>query len=307
MRVINTYLKMSAIIALLSCSQSEMETAQFSSSNEGEDPLAGEQDALEPSQKMGENHSSNSEGFGSGDLNSPNPNNSENGTSSQLPSLSSEEGQAIVAGRCGDPSNVKTMTKTIFWKANDGQCPFGIGTNNPGVNERFSARLEEKKALELDENNAVCDISMNFPGDQIAFDDEFILTFNGIVLVASEDVTTSRVWNGLQTASFDSIDNELFIYDWSRIVGKPFPYDENEPYCLGGMNNCTLPKPNDDNSNNTGSMSLEVDKDLVQKVFNLSKERYFNLVVMGDNDTAAPGDCYHSDLSIEVEIEYIPY
>ncbi len=54
-------------------------------------------------------------------------------------------------------------------------------------------------------------------------------------------------------------------------------------------------------------MILEVDKELVQEVLNRSKERAFNLIVMGDNDTPAPDDCYHSDLSIEVEIDYISY
>lgn len=79
---------------------------------------------------------------------------------------------------------------TITFEKLDEGCPFGEDDNLPEDNGYFTARIEQDKTLDLPEGAIICDLEFDFEvnqlsGQSIEYDDNFVFTFNDVVLAAS--------------------------------------------------------------------------------------------------------------------------
>lgn len=195
----------------------------------------------------------------------------------------------------------ETLTFLIEFEALDGGCPFGEGDNLDDAQGVMTARIEQTESLSLPSSAVICDVTFDFQGvsggegTPMVYDDNFLFTFNDVVLAASygplvEDLPTS--------------DGLFYEYDWSAVRGYEISFDDSIPtYCLGeadGLADCTIPPPE-----TNGIMSLAFDGDVVNQLSltAVRQDRYdFTFITLGDNDGT---DCSHEEFAFEVEVPYV--
>ena len=125
----------------------------------------------------------------------------------------------------------------------------------------------------------------------MVYDDNFLLTFNDVVLAASY---------GPMVSEFRE-DDGLFLYEWERLVGYPFGFQAVPVYCLGaneGLSECIIPPPE-----SPGLISLDFGGELIDalSLIAVQEERYeFMFVTTGDNDPAT--DCSHAAFRFTVDV-----
>jgi len=197
----------------------------------------------------------------------------------------------------GDP---EVLTFTVTFEATEPGCDWGENDNLDPEQGVFAARNEQRVSLDIPSNVVICDATFDFQGinpdiDQLlVYDDNFLLTFNDIVLAASYAPMIDN---------FEQ-DESLAFYDWSQLVGTEVIFDNTIPtYCIGedeGLAECVIPPPE-----TVGTISLEFDPSLVAELSYraLEDDRYdFGFVALGDNDDT---DCYHEEFSFLVEVPVI--
>jgi hypothetical protein len=192
------------------------------------------------------------------------------------------------------------ITQVVSFPAPSGGCDWGVDGNLEAENGYFQARLEQTDSLELPEDAVICDVVFDFEGinggqgTPMVYDDNFLFTFNDIVLAGSYAPIVDMLPH-----------DELYAtYDWSVIAGTELVFDDSIPtYCLGedaGLAECQIPPPETD-----GIMSMSFDATIANQLafVAMTQERYdFTFITMGDNDDS---DCSHETFEFEVEIPYI--
>jgi len=194
----------------------------------------------------------------------------------------------------------EVLTFTVTFEETEQGCDWGENDNLDPEQGLFTARREQMVSLDIPSNVVICDATFDFQGinpdvDQLlVYDDNFLLTFNDIVLAASY---------APMIENFDSEDT-LRFYDWDQLAGTEIIFDDSIPtYCLGeeeGLSVCEIPPPE-----TVGNISLEFDPSLVAELSYraLDEDRYdFGFVALGDNDNT---DCYHEEFSFLVEVPVI--
>ncbi len=196
------------------------------------------------------------------------------------------------ACEAGEPQDVELE---IFFEDPDRMCPFGEGDNLRREQGVMTARIEQTAEVELPAGGLACDLEFDFQGidpstEQIMeYDDNFLLTFNDVVLASN---------NAQVTDELGTDEQDLLLYEWDDVVGLEFDFGETPNYCLGeedGLSDCTIPVPE-----TPGPISLEFDGPLVDALSlrAVQLERYvFGFVTTGDNDDS---DCSHEDFEFLV-------
>lgn len=191
----------------------------------------------------------------------------------------------------GTPTDVEL---SVTFEALDGGCPFGEDDNLDAQDATFSARIEQVDALELPEGGVVCDLDFDFQGldpsfeQEMEYDDNFILTFNDVVLATSYGPLVDLL----------ELDEDLRIYDWDAIAGSELRFQDIDPYCLGdegGDSTCTIPDPE-----TPGPIALSFGGGLVDQLSlrSVQQDRYdFSFISLGDNDDT---DCSHRTFTFTV-------
>ena len=255
---------------------------------DGSDALDGEGD--------GDDYGSGSDGSGTDGI--------DGGTGSD-----SDEGdltwdQDEISSLCESAKNLETVSRTIVFPELSGSCP-----NAAPRLSKYVARVETERELELPKSARVCSVAMNFPTKSFSYDDEFLLTFGDVVLFGSQDVTEPGFW---KSPSLSKVDENLFHYSWDDVVNTTFEWWAHRPYCVGaatGEGNCSFPRGR--LAVSEGPIDFQIDDKLAQKIFNFGLKEdntNFKTVVMGNNVDSqrfSPGDCYHSELEIEVEVKLL--
>jgi len=183
----------------------------------------------------------------------------------------------------------------VFFENPDRMCPFGEDDNLPREQGVMTARIEQVATVQLPDGGLACDMEFDFQGidpstEQIMeYDDNFVLTFNDVVLASN---------NAQVTDEFGTDEQDLLLYDWEDVVGLEFDFGQTPNYCLGGedgLSDCTIPVPE-----TPGPISLQFDGPLVESLSlrAVQVERYdFGFVTTGDNDDS---DCAHEDFEFLV-------
>ena len=222
---------------------------------------------------------------------------------------------AELAIKCAN-TEVVEYKQLISFPSPQNTCAWGTDANpnlgNLGKkDQRVSARHQQDAMLNIPENALICSLNMNFisdgsAGQQMYYDDEIFMTFNDVVLAASQSYET-------EFAKKDG----FMVYDWTKMVGKKYGHALYEPYCVGadkGQGECFIP-PTETN----GIMKVNFSDAIVQgiaastgvklgddKALPVNKTNFkFSFVTIGDNDS--PIDCKHSKFEFRVAAKYVVF
>lgn len=202
-----------------------------------------------------------------------------------------------------NPRNASNPKKSCGWGQNGNagtedlrQSMTGDPANSPHVlaEDKFTARAEQRVALDLPANAVICDLSFAFTKQKMIYDDHMLFMYDDVVLAA-----TKPVEHLLQKSE------GMSLYDWTRLVNKPWKFGDGVAYtyCFGeesGKASCSWPL-----SMQEGTIELEYDPSVLMKVAarNLTRSQHaFTLATTGDNNPDS--DCQHSDFSFDVKISY---
>lgn len=221
-------------------------------------------------------------------------------TPDPLPSEAPIESVGDVLARC-DGANVSTRTVQVIFEEQTETCAWGVQGNRSTRDGVVRARAEKFVDLPLNQNELICSVGLSSTTQQITFDDELFLTFNGIVLLSSYDYND-------RFPSYENNENVTsYLFDWDRLIGgfNPGPNSPAQEYCLGSGEPgafCSIPK-----TQSVGSFALALsDRDSALLGYSAKKnqEAKVGLVVTGDNDSST--DCKHSRMVIDVTISSVP-
>jgi hypothetical protein len=180
-----------------------------------------------------------------------------------------------------------------FPKSVDG-CEWGAN-GNIGMSEgRFQARREQEQLVTLPPNAVICGLEFHFANQPFYYDDEFLFTFNGVVMASSYNLGSL----------FPAVGIGYQEYDWNKMVGHPWTDGTPETYCAGkgqGLSMCSFPA-----TSTTGTIALSYKPELIYAVAarNLATNVHqFHWITTGDNDD--PVDCRHEPVDVDVDVHYI--
>lgn len=197
----------------------------------------------------------------------------------------------------------QTSTQEIFFPDPKVNCLWGQNGNLEKRNLFIQARREDTVSLANLRDKVVCDVNFIFPEQYMHFDDEIFMTFDGIVLLASN--------KRYVTDTFMERVGKFYRYNWSKLVGASWSSQSSglDKYCVGEANalgSCGVPA-----SDTVGKMTLNIDSSVVQDLFLQAKklDRYdFAWITTGDNDDSTASemnDCRHSDYKFLVEFKTV--
>jgi hypothetical protein len=138
----------------------------------------------------------------------------------------------------------------------------------------------------------ICDLGIRSPANaQLQYDDFLILTIAGqAVFVSNSGLTEYLVKQ-----------QNIYYWDFSKIVGQPIRNFNAPSYCLGAGSNCVLP-----GHDQRGAVMLNLtSKEIAPIALSIEGKTTaeMNLIATGDNDDE---DCFHSALELTVEYKYLP-
>lgn len=207
----------------------------------------------------------------------------------------------IINNACDNP-NIPHQTQIveIEFPEQTSNCNWENDGNMSRLNNYFRARYEQTANFNLPPQSKICDMDFSFAGQSFRYDDEFIMTFNNMIM-ASSYVFTSYLIH----------ENGAPIYDWTRIVGEQWmdgvdngEIDLQEPYCLGedrGLSQCSWPE-----TDTLGTISMSFAPSIIRDLMSISPSRTshdFKLIIIGDNDST---DCKHADsIQFTVTVDYV--
>ncbi len=203
-----------------------------------------------------------------------------------------------VSAFCNE-QNLKTKWFEIVIPPNETECPWGEEDNDEMQQSSTTARIEQVFPLNVPEDAVVCGLVFDFSesvGSEpktLHYDDHFLLTMNGAVIIASRAAWVENFQEALGVR----------MYDWNDIKGESIGGGSQTPYCLGeaeGLTHCVVP-----DSDEEGVIELELDQSLTTKLGFLgfyAQAHAFNFITTGDNDPET--DCNHSELLFRVLVKY---
>lgn len=195
----------------------------------------------------------------------------------------------------------EVITLDVEFPASNENCPWGLADNLDRQNGLFTARSEQRVALDVPEDAILCDLVLDFGGASpedvrhIVYDDHFFFDFDDIVMASSLSAAVARLPKA----------GDLPMWDWPSLVGMDYhAVDQEQTFCLGqdeGEADCVIP-----GTEVEGELSLSWSADLVAELSlsAIEQKRYeFAFVTTGDDD--AETDCRHEDFSFSVQIPYL--
>lgn len=171
-------------------------------------------------------------------------------------------------------------------------CDWDVGWNLDRVNELNRAMREESRILDLPNDVTICKVSLKSTTDTLWFDDHVTLSLNDYVLVGGGYGYPIDVL---------PVDGDLPIFDWRAVRDTPFQ-DRNAPYwCLGETGSvCDMPQ-----TDSEGPLNLVLGTAAMTELTNALVDQgrlSFELRTFGDDNDS---DCSHSDMSLELRVEYV--
>lgn len=199
----------------------------------------------------------------------------------------------VINKKCNNSTPQVATVALSFPKPNE-TCAFGVGDNLPINDMHLTARIEQKRSLNLPVGAVICDAQFTFVEQPWKYDDHFLVLFNKSVIAASYDFS---VTNTLQKKNFG-----LLEYDWMKIAGMVWNPANEAIFCpniAGGTSNCSFP-----DTDVGGAIELEYDSKFIRSIMTngIPSNHSFSVVSVGDND---PQDCEHSDLEFTVQVKYV--
>ncbi len=209
----------------------------------------------------------------------------------QAPTAPSPDDVTKIKDLCKTMSDkVQRMSQTLAYPKRK-SCSFDTAPNLAPRDKYVQAREISPATLNLPEG-VVCGLAISSEAKtHMQYDDFLVLSLSDHVVFLT---------NGLLT-DYLAKENEVFLWDFTKVVGKPIKDFEAGRYCIGKAADCVLP-PHD----KKGPVSIKLTNEEIapiSAVLEGKKSAAMDLVALGDNDAS---DCSHTDLSLTVEISFVP-
>ena len=181
-------------------------------------------------------------------------------------------------------------------------CEFSKNDNLGILDTFMQARYEQQRRLQLPENAVICDLEMKTALQRFQYDDVFVFNYNNFILATNNKTALYSTTRPETTLNLDSgLNVPIYRYDWLKLRGASFN-NVADDFCLGSDQNlasCSWPI-----SERTGNIVFSFDQRLLIALGLTHKSNYqtFSFVITGDNDLNQ--DCFHEELSFEMNISY---
>ena len=178
---------------------------------------------------------------------------------------------------------------------------------NQKASDTIRGHFKQEISIALPDNAIVCSSKLSTSDATLwSYDDEVVLTLNGVVLLASQD---AYLWRrpAQRQEPIHAPFGAGFVFDWEKLFKEELPNigsTTDSIYCYGtapGAAGCEVPL-----TQKQGRVKLDL---ATQDVADLSlkavkeKKLTYGLLVTGDNDPDI--DCKHSGIVIEGQLEYV--
>ncbi len=214
-----------------------------------------------------------------------------------------------VVQNCADlhnSGNLEELHQTIAFedsKVESGRkevCQFGLGDNLSSKNGFVRAEYTQIANLNLPQDAVLCSMEIKSSAQTIKYDDMFYLKFNDYIIASNHKSAVNNI--DPERITVGNSDVYISKYNWNSLKNSPFGNEASDNYCLGeelGLSSCSWPK-----TQQTGSFSLQYDNELLVNLGMRApaSQQQLALTVTGDNDASL--DCYHSKITINVEVKY---
>lgn len=178
-------------------------------------------------------------------------------------------------------------------------CPWEQDDNVEAWEGHMTARVEQKRVVDLPPGAVICDLQLDFSGGDpevpdLEWADQLLLALDGRVLVSSH-------WDVVGKLELD--EDGLPIYDWAELTNQFQPY-EAEPWCLGIDEGgwCEIPE-----SGEPGRVSITFPRHhLSTLAWRLLGAESAPLMLTVTGDADAETDCMHEAVDLEVVMPWIP-
>ena len=220
----------------------------------------------------------------------------------------SPESETIVGSSDGDSffasdeckgSQPKVTKQIVNFPESRGSCD-----DSSGGPDRLDQIKYEPKSLPLPAYSKICNISMRIPGTSFAYDDEFALTLNDVLLTSSYYPRPS----GLKT---------LPKFDWTYLSSSKYQWRTGSiPYCASidgdkkSEGRCLIPTAKGPTTIKKGALDVKLSESTSSTIMSgLSggAQSELKMITFGNGVTVgSAGDCYHSAFDLEVEVSYLP-
>jgi hypothetical protein len=198
-----------------------------------------------------------------------------------------------------EQGSMETFEFLVYFAQTEPGCDWDNNGNLPPEEGVITAREEQLIEVPIPTDVVFCDLDLDFnPTSEtqvIEYDDDFFLSLNQVVLLASD---------ATQVNAFEEQDN-MPLYDWEQLVGQTIDFGEVPPFCLGqdeGDSVCDIPP-----DETPGPVTLQLEQNLIDRLsFQIFEQNRFDVsfVTIGDND--AEKDCSHKAYQFLVTMPYTP-
>ena len=196
------------------------------------------------------------------------------------------------------------LKKTLAFTDPGKTCDFGKNDNLAAKNDYIQARAEQTTTIDLPAGAIVCSLKFAAPKQAFAYDDQFALILNGLVVARSQAFPALSAKVGAYTK-----------YDWLKLRGQSFASSKLEPSCAGvtaAAGLCVVPT----SGTTPGNLEISIPDVTALDVlgtggvttvstYATNKDKAIKptatLAVFGDNDST---DCRNSSLNVTLEFTY---
>ena len=176
---------------------------------------------------------------------------------------------------------------------------WGKNGNLSRLNLYFRAQAIQSKKVDLEQGALLCNLDVQAK-EKFVYDDHFLFAINNNILASSNE---SLICSD-DKACLEKDKNSLFTWDFDIMKNINLFSSREKIYCFGSnlenSSNCVIPS-----TERQGLLQINLGDDasvILGEKFKKSSSLDFSMILTGDNDS---GDCMHSGVEMNVDIQYV--
>lgn len=185
---------------------------------------------------------------------------------------------------------LKVLEQSVSYAERKG-CNFGKAPNIQAHNEFITASETSTQMVNLPQGK-ICEISIESAKNALLhYDDMLVLSIESNAIFVSTDALLP----------FMEQKDNVYQWDFSRVVGKKPRDFGGKSYCIGDAAGCVIP-----DTDKTGPVAISLPNSKIAPISVAIQGKSavsMNLTALGDNDDS---DCSHTQLDLKVTFKYIP-
>ena len=179
--------------------------------------------------------------------------------------------------------------------------------DNSGGTRELDQKFEENRTITIPKYSEICSMKVEIPTTSFEYDDEFALTFDGVILASSY---YPRPPNATQPLKFS----------WQYISSQRYLWDNpgSITHCASPKvgakilkaSKCSMPTGRGVTLIKRGTLKVEINSEASKFIMDSIKSNTVHslkMITFGNGVTAGrAGDCYHSAFNLKIDITYLP-